>query len=77
MEHTHGQQEIYGKRNGSQLHTSPYVLDVSPNLVHFSAEFKKFFCKRSKQSLQTEPISIGVNMAHRADAKMGDDILII
>jgi len=30
-------------REMDQLRENPYVLDVSPDSVHFSAEFKKLF----------------------------------
>lgn len=36
-------------REMDQLRESPYVLDVSPSIVHFSAEFKQLFW----QSLQS------------------------
>ena len=48
-EGTHMANKKVTAREMDQLRGSPYVLDVSPSIVHFSAEFKQMFW----QSLQS------------------------
>lgn len=47
----------------SELRKSKYVLDVSPSIVHFSAEFKKEFWNELMQGKLPEDIvqSFGIN----------------
>ena len=42
-EGTHMANKKFTAREMDQLRESPYVLDVSPSIVHFSAEFKEKF----------------------------------
>ena len=47
----------------SELRKNRYVLDVSPSIVHFSAEFKKEFCNALIQGKLPKDIvqSFGIN----------------
>jgi hypothetical protein len=46
-----------------RLRASPYVLDVSPNIVHFSSEFKEKFWEGvvSKKELREIVIGLGID----------------
>ena len=54
------------------LRNSKYVLDVSPNIVHFSAEFKKLFWEElSKGRLPREIIStLGIDPNILGDSRI-------
>ena len=54
------------------LRNSKYVLDVSPSIVHFSAEFKKLFCEElSKGRLSREIIStLGIDPNILGDSRI-------
>jgi len=45
------------------LRVSPYVLDISPNIVHFSAEFKEKFWEGvvSKKELREIVVELGID----------------
>ena len=47
----------------TRLRASPYVLDVSPSIVHFSAEFKEKFWEGvgSKKDLREIVIELGID----------------
>jgi len=47
----------------ARLRVSPYVLDVSPSIVHFSAEFKARFWEgvESKKELREIVIELGID----------------
>ncbi len=42
----------------NHLRASPYVLDVSPSIVHFSAEFKELFWKSIQEGKEPRDIVI-------------------
>ena len=42
----------------NHLRASPYVLDISPSIVHFSAEFKELFWKSIKEGKEPREIVI-------------------
>lgn len=60
------EQEMFTLRN------SKYVLDVSPSIVHFSAEFKKLFWEElSKGRLPREIVSsLGINPNILGDSRI-------
>jgi len=57
----------------SELRKSKYVLDVSPSIVHFSAEFKKEFWNGLMQGKLSKDIvqSLGINPKILGEIRLG------
>jgi len=57
----------------SELRKNKYVLDVSPSIVHFSAEFKKEFWKALMQGKLPKDIvqSLGINPQILCETRLG------
>ena len=53
----------FTKEEMNHLRASPYVLDVSPSIVHFSAEFKEQFWNSIQE--EKEPRDIARKHEHR------------
>ena len=48
----------FTKEEMNHLRASPYVLDVSPSIVHFSAEFKELFWNSIQEEKESRDIVI-------------------
>ena len=53
-EGTHMANKKFTAREMDQLRESPYVLDVSPSIVHFSAEFKQLLWESLQSGKEPE-----------------------
>ena len=56
------------------LRNSKYVLDVSPSIVHFSAEFKKLFGRNCQKGRLPREI---VRLLDRSKYRLGDSRIMV